>query len=195
MNFQPNHVYHVYNQGNKQTLFKVDEDYLCFLRLTKNLIASSSNIIAYCLMPNHFHFLLATDERCLASVTQGNLQLDVITNGFRKLLSSYSRITNKKYSMSGSLFRQKTKAKCLSEASNLHSTSKDYYNICFHYIHQNPLRAKIIERLEDWNYSSFRDYAGLRNGTLINKKIAEKICAFNPKYFLRESYSLIEHFE
>ena len=143
-------------------------------------------------MPSHFHFLLATDIKCTETVTQGNLKLDIITNGFRKLLSSYSRISNKKYSMSGSLFRQKTKAKCLS--SEHRPTQWDYYNTCFHYIHQNPIKAGITTMLEDWEYSSFRDYAGLRNGTLINKKMAEEICGIRQEFFLKESYSLIEHF-
>ena len=145
-------------------------------------------------MPNHFHFLLKTDDRCIAQIKQGGLYLDPATNGIRKLLSGYSRIFNTKYNKSGSLFRQKTKAKCLSEKITLAENNlniNDYYLNCFHYIHQNPYKAGLISHIEDWEYSSFRDYAGLRNGTLCNKQLARDYCSYNIDTFTKESYNLI----
>jgi putative transposase len=194
MNFQPNHVYHIYYQGNnKQDLFHDTDDFLCFLRVTRNTLALAGDIIAYCLMPNHFHFQLVTDEHCNQTIKQGNLTLDPVTNSIRKLLSSYTRIYNGRYNKTGSLFRQKTKANQLSAEKHIHSNDKnDYYLNCFHYIHQNPLKAGLVIKLEDWEFSSFKDYAGMRNGTLINKKLATKICGYNPATFIAESYSLIE---
>lgn len=103
MNFQPGHIYHVYNQGNnKQDLFHDHDDFLCFLSVTKNTLSAESEIIAYCLMPNHFHFQIATDKRCATMIRQGNLMLDPVTNAIRKLLSSYTRIYNTKYHRTGS---------------------------------------------------------------------------------------------
>src|SRR6266487_3417053 len=183
MQFQPNQVYHTYNQGNhKQIIFNNKNDYLTFLNLFRNVVKPYTSIIAYCLMPNHFHFILSTDERCNKKIQQGGLELDAITNGFRKLLSSYARIYNSRYNQSGSLFRQKTKNKSLSELQKLVSSTdhRDYYFSCFHYIHQNPLKAGLVEKLEDWEFSSFKDYAGLRNGTLIDKFLATKYCGYIP---------------
>jgi hypothetical protein len=195
MNFTPDNLYHVYNQGNnKQQIFSVNEDYLIFLRLARNLIDPNSEIIAYCLMPNHFHFLLYTDERINATIKQGNLLLDVLTNAFRKLLSGYTRIYNTRNAKSGSLFRQKTKYKYLSNSNITHRLSynlQDYYFNCFQYIHQNPLRAGLVSKLEDWEFSSFRDYAGLRNGTLCNKGLAAKFCCYDPTNFIKTAYSII----
>jgi hypothetical protein len=62
-------------------------------------------------MPNHFHFLVHTNEYSSVLVKQGGLIIDTLTNGMRKLLSGYARVFNSKYERSGSLFRQKTKAK------------------------------------------------------------------------------------
>jgi putative transposase len=117
----------------------------------------------------------------------------LITNGFRKLLSSYTRIYNNRYNQSGSIFRQKTKNKSLSELQKLvlPNDNRDYYFSCFHYIHQNPLRPGLVEKLEDWEFSSFKDFAGLRNGTLADKLLATKYCGYKPDEFFRESYNII----
>jgi hypothetical protein len=80
------------------------------------------------------------------------------------MLSSYTRKINFRTGRTGSLFQQNSKAKLL--------TDKDHPFICFHYIHQNPLRAKLVSRLEDWEFTSYRDYAGQRAGTLSNKEMA-----------------------
>jgi putative transposase len=77
MQFQPNHVYHTYNQGNnKQIIFNDKNDYVTFLALFRNVVKPHTSIIAYCLMPNHFHFMLSTDERCNEKIKQGGLTLD-----------------------------------------------------------------------------------------------------------------------
>ena len=195
MNFVPDNLYHIYNQGNnKQPIFSDNDDYLIFLRLVRNLIYPHSEMIAFCLMPNHFHFLLYTDERIHITIKQGSLLLDILTNGFRKLLSGYTRIYNTRNGKSGSIFRQKTKYKCLSDIDISYGFTphlQDYYFNCFQYIHQNPLRAGLITNLEDWEFSSFRDYAGLRNGTLCNKELAAKFCCYDPATFMKTAYSII----
>ncbi len=179
MNFVFENLYHVYNQGNnKETIFLCDEDYKIFLRLVKRLISPHCEILAWCLMPNHFHLMIyIKDDRM--KLVQGNLELDPLANGIRKLLSGYARIFNKKYDRSGSLFRQKTKAKNLSDieirSGDRLNLSSDYLN-CFLYIHQNPLAALLVKDLKDWPWSSYPDYADLRKGTLCNKEIAFKFC-------------------
>lgn len=47
---------------------------------------------------------------------------------------------------------------------------KDYAVTAFHYIHQNPMQAKLVKKMETWEFSSFRDYTGFRNGDLCKKK-------------------------
>ena len=195
MNFIPDNIYHIYNQGNnKQQIFSSDEDYLIFLKIIKKCISPHAEIIAYCLMPNHFHFLIYADDRVNTMIKQGGLLIDLLTNGVRKLLSGYARIYNNLHNQTGSLFRQKIKYNCLSEItipSNSINTHQDYYFNCFHYIHQNPLRAGLVKRLEDWEYSSFKDYALLRNGTICNKELASKFCSYDPENFIKTSYGII----
>lgn len=138
--------------------------------------------------------MIYTDERCETKIKQGGIYLDPITNGIRKLLSSYAMIFNNQYEKTGSVFRQKTKAKCLSAIEikpNSVYLIQDYYINCFHYFHQNPLVAKLTDRLEDWEFSSFLDYAELRVGTLCQKDLAALHCAYNPDNFIEKSYELV----
>ena len=62
----------------------------------------------------------------------------------------------------------------------------------FQYIHQNPLRAGLVSRLEDWPYSSFIDYARLRNGTICDKELACHLIGFDKDDFYNKSYGKID---
>jgi REP element-mobilizing transposase RayT len=195
MNFKPGHLYHIYNQGNnRQCIFFNADDYIIFLKMYRKLFIPCAETLAWCLMPNHFHFMLYTDERCFVQIKQGGLVIDPVTNAIRKLLSGYARIFNKRYERTGSVFRQKSKSKCLNDITvepGKNITIMDYFVNCFHYLHQNPFRAKLVVRLEDWEFSSFNDYAGLRNGTLCNKDLAVKLCGYDPATFMEKSYELV----
>ena len=88
----------------------------------------------------------------------------------------------------GKLFSHNTKAKCLNDES----INYNYALTCFHYIHQNPLNAKLCNKLENWKFSSYPDYAGLRNGSLINKALAEEIVNFDKNNFSAQSFAAID---
>jgi putative transposase len=178
MKFQPYTTYHVYNQGNdKMQLFYDDEDYVKFLSLFESYIYPFVDTVAWCLIPNHFHFMIAAKEN-IAEVKQGGLVLDSVTNGFRKLLSGYAHYFNAKYKHTGSVFRPKTKAKQLEVISN-----KNYFINCFYYLHQNAVRHGLVKHASEWKYSSYLFYSGERIKSLCNKKIAEEICEYDIQTF------------
>jgi len=162
--------------------------------MTRKLILPNAEIVAYCLMPNHFHFMIAADERVSILMKQGALLIDPLTNGFRKLLSGYTRTTNTKYNRTGSLFRQKTKANNLSEIKIIAASDniQDYYLTCFNYIHSNPAKAAIVAAPEDWEYSSYKDYLELRRGTLCNKVLGRSLCNLSAKDFIAKGTSGID---
>jgi putative transposase len=81
------------------------------------------------------------------------------------LQSSYAQVINGERNEFGSLFKQKAKAKLID--GNL-------YHIV-NYIHQNPVKAGIATSLADWPYSSYKDLAGLRNGSICNKDLIFKL--------------------
>jgi REP element-mobilizing transposase RayT len=136
-------------------------------------------------MPNHFHFLINTYEGSLIEKKVGGLTLTALNNGFRQFLSAYAQAVNKQEGRSGSLFRQKTKAKLVE------NEMEDYPFICFQYIHQNPLKSRLVNKMEEWEFSSFQDYLGLRKGTLCNQPLACKLLNISMENFYQESYQVI----
>lgn len=180
MKFLPEQVYHVYNQGNnQQNIFLQEVHFLYFLKLYSAYLVPHCDTLVWCLMHNHFHFMIATDQRCLDVKPQGGLLLDPVTNGFRKLLSAYAHEFNIKNNRSGALFRPKTKAICLNEEvelDKLHISKQDYYLNVFNYIHNNPVEAGLVTNPELWKWSSYRSYNGLRANSICNMEKAKQIC-------------------
>jgi hypothetical protein len=136
-------------------------------------------------MPNHFHFLIHSDERTIATKTIGGKEKNIFSESIRSLLSSYAQGINKQNNSTGSLFQQNTKAKAIV------SGGANYDLNCMHYIHQNPLTAKLVKKMEDWPYSSFRDYCGLRNETICNKELAIRLLGLDMQSFYEDSYKRI----
>ncbi|MBC7829438.1 MAG: transposase [Chitinophagaceae bacterium] len=186
MKFEPHHIYYVFNQGNnRQQLFLSDNDYQTFLNYTIKLVLTHAEILAYSLMPNHFHFQLHAKSSCDLIIKQGALNIEPLTNGIRKLISGYARIFNTRYERSGSLFRQKTKAKCLTLENILapNYSQFDYCSTCFYYVHANAVAAGLVLKPEDWKWSSYAYYAGLIKNSICNKRLAEEFCGYNERDF------------
>lgn len=133
----PESYYHVYARGgNKQKLFIEDVDYKYFLKLFERYLSEEPvisktrviyphftdriEVLAYCLMTNHFHLLI--------------YQTDVpyLEKFMRSLMTSYSRYFNLKYKRTGSTFESRYKAVCIDQESYLQHISR--------YVHLNPRR-------------------------------------------------------
>lgn len=135
------------------------------------------DFLAWCLMPNHFHWMVRVHEDYKsASISDSSQskssQVEPLNMSISTLLSSYTKAINNMYERSGSLFQRRTKSKELSPDLK---TDDNYPLICFLYIHQNPLRAKLVDNLEDWKFSSYMDYSGLRNGRLCHTKLTTEL--------------------
>jgi putative transposase len=182
MHFEPNEVYHVYNRGNnKQQLFFSEENYLYFLKKVRSEWMPYCHILAYCLMPNHFHFMLSTNDEACKNVVlnERETHMQILSKTIGKTLSSYTKAIQKQENITGNLFQKKTKAKRLTGDENFIFTKQDYIETCFHYIHLNPLEAKLVSSLTNWQYSSWPDYYGYRNGTLINKQLFLRLSGYS----------------
>jgi putative transposase len=163
--------YHVYNRGvEKRKIFLDEQDHKLFLHLLKiylspledgkPLPATRSNLvrlrpaqsigdevklIAYCLMPNHFHLLLKQQSRV------------GMTKLMRKLATTHAMYFNEKYKREGSLFQSTYKA--------VHIDSENYLLHLSRYIHLNPLELKgvTLKGLSNYPYSSYPVYLGRKN--------------------------------
>src|SRR5690242_20190956 len=94
-------------------------------------------------------------------------------------------LTNKKEKPE-TLFQQNTKIKCVS----LKHT--DYSYTCFNYIHQNPMRAGLVTKLENWPYSSFNEYLASGKMKYCNKERAAELLDLKMETFYNDSYEPIE---
>jgi len=140
--------YHLFNRSiNKEKVFHTSDNFIFFLEKYRKL-DKYIDTIAYCLMPTHFHFLIN-----IISEDQ-----DTIRRKIGDLQSGFTKAINKKLHRTGSLFQLHTKAKLIKNEKHLISL--------VHYIHQNPLRANLVNKIEEWEYSSYQDYIGVRQGTL-----------------------------
>ncbi|MEA5533661.1 REP-associated tyrosine transposase [Crocosphaera sp. XPORK-15E] len=145
--FQAGQYYHIYNRGNnRQNIFFERENYLFFLRsLRRYLLAETLDIIAYCLMPNHYHLLVCLKTADLSAAMQA-------------FSLSYTKAMNRRYDRVGSLFQGRFQAILVDRTEYLLNLSR--------YIHWNPVKAGLVKQPQDWEFSSFHEYVGLRGGTL-----------------------------
>ncbi|MCA9732121.1 MAG: transposase [Deferribacteres bacterium] len=107
--FVQGNYYHVFNRGaNRENIFREDENYLFLLkRLGKLSCEFNISIIAYCLMPNHCHFLLRQNSE------------KSIIDFMQRTFNSYTKAFNRKYRRSGTLFEGPFKAIHVDEESYL----------------------------------------------------------------------------
>ena len=133
-------LYHVIFRGmNHCHLFEDDTDYLKFLEMLSELKGKMKfEIYSYCLMSNHVHIFLHEKEA-------GSL----ITL-MRKLLTRYAGWFNRKYQRSGSLIANRYKSEVVNK--------DEYVFELVRYIHQNPIRAGMVEKLKNYRWSSYLDY-------------------------------------
>lgn len=148
-------TYHVYNRSN-ELLFYTCENYIFFLKKLRANLSTYCTILAYCLMPNHFHLLVKiTSEGSKLSLHKAKETMQYFPFAIGSTLSSYTQAINKQQNRKGGLFAHRTRAKMLNDMGD------DYLLRCFLYIHQNPLQACLVDKLEDWEFSSYPDYIGV----------------------------------
>jgi putative transposase len=145
MKYLDGNYYHVFNRGSRKgNIFFSEENYSYLLRLIKaNAKKYSTSIVAYCLMPNHYHLLLFQQEGGSISKT------------LQTTINSYVQAVNKKYDFSGSLFEDRAK-------SILVETDRYVVHLA-RYIHLNPVRAKLVVKPDEWMYSDYSRWVGTNN--------------------------------
>ena len=114
--FVPDIYYHFYNRGNnRQTVFFESDNYLYFLGGVKKYLVPVAHVVAYCLMPTHYHILVRiksqTSEVFKTSEVSGKEVSAQVSRAMQKFLISYTKAINKRFSRVGSLFQGQFQAK------------------------------------------------------------------------------------
>jgi putative transposase len=143
-------TYHLYNRGaHRVSLFREEDNYLFVLRKAKAYCRSLALMpIAYCLLPNHYHFLIRQD---------GDQRAGLLA---QRVFNSYSKAYNKRYGHSGTMFEDSYKVV---------PVERDAYllHLC-RYIHGNPVIHGLVDDLADWPYSNYLEWIRQRVGTLVD---------------------------
>lgn len=153
----PTGIYHVILRGNnKQLLFFEERDYRKFLDVlesAQDITDEFGNkdksflLYSYCLMSNHVHLLVKTKSLELCEF-------------MKKITVSYAEYYNRHYERVGHVFQDRFRSEVCD--------SMDYFQTLLRYIHQNPVKAGICQKVEDYRWSSWHEFSGKRKNGICN---------------------------
>ena len=141
-NYIKTSFFHVITQGiNKSYIFERAEDIKYYIKIMYQLtLEQKIKIIGYCIMSNHAHMLIETEE------------INELSKYMQRLNTKYGKYYNKKYNRVGYVFRDRYRAQGI-------YTEKYLYN-CLRYIYNNPVKAGICKNAEDYPYSNYKKIDG-----------------------------------
>lgn len=175
----PETYYHIFNRANgNEKLFLSEDNYHYFLKRYKDFIQPICETHAYCLMPNHFHFLIQVKRendilehlktlqgyKTIEDLKNKNISR-LLSQQFSNFLNSYTQAFNKQHNRKGSLFMRSYKRKII--------TSDAYKLKTVHYIHFNAVEAGLCDLPEQWPYCSFSNLLNKQNDFFVNKETIE----------------------
>ncbi|REE08394.1 coproporphyrinogen oxidase [Winogradskyella pacifica] len=143
--------YHIYNRGiNSEVIFKDENNMNYFLKLVAKYLSPNVNILAYCLLNNHFHFAIEVTS-----------ETKEVNQAFSNLFNAYTKAYNKQNYRTGALLERPFKRKQIK--------NEDYLKQLILYIHKNPENHNIVNDFKTYEFSSFKSYVS-ENDALISQK-------------------------
>ncbi len=137
---EKDHYYHIFNRGiNSSDIFKSDDNMVYFLKLIEKYLKGKADVIAYCLLNNHFHLIVKVVE-----------EESMVTQAFSNLFNAYAKAFNKQQNRTGSLFEKHFKRKKIKDET--------YLKNLILYIHKNPQNHGMIKDFRDYKFTSFNSY-------------------------------------
>ena len=149
--FAPGKVYHVYNRSiDRMPIFVKPDNYVYLLGKVKRLLGELSiAILAYCLMPNHYHFVLRQDG------------VAPISTLMQRLFQTYTQAFNKQQGRKGPLFEGRFRHK--------HVDRDEYLIHLCRYVHLNPVAACLVSNPAEWPFGNYLEWIDARPGTLVDR--------------------------
>ncbi len=135
----PSAEYHVMTRGNRRLdIFRDREDFEEYLKIIFDAkLKSPFKLYGYCLMDNHIHLHIRTIDRPLGEI-------------MRRISALYSRYFNERYNLVGNTFQQRYRAELIATDAYMLQTNR--------YIHNNPVKAKMVKMPQDYMWSSYQAY-------------------------------------
>ena len=174
--FEPEGYYHLFNHAiGDENLFRNNANYQYFLLKFGQYISPVCKVYAYCLMPNHFHFLIqirdeATIEQFYTAkfptaITPIKDYSKIVMQQFSNMLNGYAQAYNKMFDRKGALFIDYLRRKQV--------TDDAYFIRLVHYIHNNPVHHHFSSSMEEWNYSSYQTMLSEKSTNIERESVLE----------------------
>ena len=188
---EPANIYHIYNRGiGKEKIFRNRDNYLFFLSKVTKYILPVCDVLAYCLLPDHFHFLIRvkTESELKAfakEIKKEHTELPVlVSEQFSNCFNSYSKSFNKVFERHGKLFDLPFK--------RIEVDSDSYYTVLVAYVHRNPVHHGIAKKFTDWEFSSYKAYLSDAPSRVSKREILEWFG--NVPEFIKFHEGSLQHF-
>jgi putative transposase len=182
--FEEDGIYHVYNRTNNgEPLFLTDENRYFFLKKYKEYLAAYIDTYCWCLLPNHFHFLIrvkpekqirkliqqkASNECTLteAKFLENTIPLsELIQQGFKRFFQSYSLAFNKMHHRKGNLFYRPFK--------RVKIQKETHFTNAIIYIHANPVKHRLATDFTHYKWSSWQTYLSIASTDLLREEVLD----------------------
>ena len=153
--------FHIMVQGiAKENIFPNDNAKGYYLSCMRNTTEKKPvAILGFCMMDNHAHLLLSAEN------------ISIIAQYMKLINAEYARYYNAINQRAGYVFRDRFKSEVIQ--------NERYLINCLAYIHNNPVKAKIVKSAQDYNYSSYTNYL-MRSG-IVNFKEAKELYDISPE--------------
>ncbi|MEZ4519829.1 MAG: transposase [Chloroflexota bacterium] len=137
---------------NREPIFREPDNYRYFLDLYTYHVGEIVDTYAYCLLGNHFHFLVRVKD--VADLPPGltGHSMRPPSQSFSNFFNAYARAYNKRNNRTGALFQR--------PFGRIPVTTDGYFAHLLVYIHQNPQKHGLVEEYRDWTYSSYNALVG-----------------------------------
>lgn len=196
-------IYHIYNRtNNNDRLFYTDENRVFFLKQYKKYLSPFLDTYCWCLLPNHFHFLVRIkpiksiqnsilikdlNDRSLIEKRfidgQSNIS-ELIEHAFRRFFQSYSLAFNKAFNRKGNLFYKPFK--------RIEVKKESHFTQYIVYIHANPLKHGLIKNFDQYQWSSWSTYLSDAPTNLLRKEVIDWFG--NKEQFVKAHVDLIQYY-
>ena len=169
--FEPNTFYHIFSRATgDEKLFRNDENYRYFLTKFKKYINPIAETYAYCLLPNHFHFLVKIKDgsELNSSFCEKPASKNIsahIMQSFSNFLNSYTKSYNKVFDRKGSLF--------MDYLRRVEITSNEQLRGTLFYIHKNPVHHGLCKSIAVWPWSSYPTFVSSLTTSVRKKEVLE----------------------
>jgi len=167
----PGAVYHIVSRGNRKChLFQDRRDYNFYLDILRKVKDDCGfSLLSYCLMTNHIHLQIKTEEVAIWKLMH---QINLF----------YAKYFNYKYDLVGHLFQGRYFSKLIED---------NLYNLgVSRYIHLNPVKASIVNKAELYSKSSYTAYLGIKENSLVDEKVI--LSYFDNNRYLYRKYVELE---